>query len=128
MRSSREILARNDADATDIAVDDRKPGDELEVMFDLLQALIHRRRPDRRRHHLPEHRRGCDLHQNPPKKSIKISRSHQNQEEKKFKPYLMVRHGLGFKVCFEIGVGEDREVSLPFAGDDSLWILIDLEA
>ena len=43
-------------------------------------------------------------------------------------PYLMVEHGLGFNIRFEIGVGEDREVSLPFAGDDALGVLVDLES
>ena len=43
-------------------------------------------------------------------------------------PYLMVRHGLGFKIRFEIFVGEDREVSLPFAGDDALRVLVYLES
>ena len=43
-------------------------------------------------------------------------------------PYLMVRHGLGFKIRFEIFVGEDREVSLPYARDDTLRVLVDLES
>lgn len=61
IRCFKFILLRNDSNASKLPIDNRQPWHKLKVVIDLLQRLLHRRRPDPRRHHLPQQRRGLRL-------------------------------------------------------------------